>query len=41
LFGKIPEKDESVRWENLLFVIADVDGNKINTVRVERSGSAE
>ena len=34
LFGKIPERYEKVRWKNFDFIIQDMDGHKINTVKI-------
>ena len=34
LFGKIPVRYEKVRWNNFDFIIQDMDGHKINTVKI-------
>lgn len=34
LFGKIPVKYEKVSWENVDFIIQEMDGHKIKTVKV-------
>ncbi len=34
LFGKIPVKYEKVSWEGFDFVIQDMDGHKINTIKI-------
>jgi hemolysin C len=34
LFGKIPVRYEKVRWKNFDFIIQDMDGHKINTVKI-------
>ena len=34
LFGKIPVRYEKVRWKNFAFIIQDMDGHKINTVKI-------
>ncbi len=34
LFGKIPVRYEKVRWQNFDFIIQDMDGHKINTVKI-------
>jgi CBS domain containing-hemolysin-like protein len=37
LLGKIPEQGECAEWENHTFEVTDVDGHKINTVRIGKS----
>lgn len=32
LFGKIPEKDETIEYKNLVFKIKDIEGTKINRI---------
>ncbi|MCL2130035.1 MAG: hemolysin family protein [Treponema sp.] len=39
LFGKIPVKYEKVEWEGHDFIIQDVEGHKINTVKIVRGKS--
>ena len=34
LFGKIPVRYEKVRWKNFDFIVQDMDGHKINTVKI-------
>ena len=34
LFGKIPVKYEKVSWKNFDFIIQDMEGHKINTVKI-------
>ncbi|MEL3906818.1 MAG: hemolysin family protein [Treponema sp.] len=34
LFGKIPVRYEKVSWNNFDFIIQDMDGHKINTVKI-------
>jgi Hemolysins and related proteins containing CBS domains len=34
LFGKIPVKHEKVSWKNFDFIIQDMEGHRINTVRI-------
>ena len=34
LFGKIPVRYEKVRWKNFDFIVQDMDGHKINTVKL-------
>jgi CBS domain containing-hemolysin-like protein len=34
LFGKIPVKYEKVSWKNFDFVIQDMEGHRINTVKI-------
>ncbi len=36
LFGKIPVKFEKVSWKNFDFVIQDMDGHRINTVKIAK-----
>jgi CBS domain containing-hemolysin-like protein len=38
LFGKIPVKYEKVSWENIDFIIQEMDGHKIKTVKVVIKG---
>jgi len=37
LFGKIPEKSEKKEYDGTSFIIQDVDGNKIKSVKIELS----
>ncbi|MDR2521163.1 MAG: hemolysin family protein [Spirochaetaceae bacterium] len=37
LFGKIPEREETVRYADFDFIIQDIDGRKINTVKIIKS----
>ena len=41
LFGKIPVKDEKAVWEGHDFIIQDVEGHKINTVKIILSEKEE
>jgi CBS domain containing-hemolysin-like protein len=44
LFGKIPVRFEKIRYDNLEFIIQNVDGHKIKTVKVvvnEKQGETE
>jgi CBS domain containing-hemolysin-like protein len=34
LFGKIPAKNEKIRYNNLDFIVHDIDGRKINSIKV-------
>ena len=34
LFGKIPVRYEKVRWKDFDFIVQDMDGHKINTVKI-------
>ena len=34
LFGKIPVRYEKVRWKNFDFIVQDMGGHKINTVKI-------
>jgi CBS domain containing-hemolysin-like protein len=34
LFGKIPVKHEKASWEGIDFIVQDIDGHKINTVKI-------
>ena len=34
LFGKNPVRYEKVRWKNFDFIVQDMDGHKINTVKI-------
>lgn len=34
LFGKIPVKYEKVSWKNLDFIVQDMEGHRINTVKI-------
>jgi magnesium and cobalt transporter len=34
LFGKIPVKHEKVSWNNFDFIVQDMEGHRINTVRI-------
>ena len=34
LFGKIPVKNEEVRYKNYCFIIQEMDGHKINTIKI-------
>jgi CBS domain containing-hemolysin-like protein len=34
LFGKIPAKNEKVHYNNLIFIIHDMDGRKINSIKL-------
>jgi CBS domain containing-hemolysin-like protein len=36
LFGKIPSRYEKVSWQDLDFIIQDMDGHKIKTVKIVR-----
>jgi CBS domain containing-hemolysin-like protein len=36
LFGKIPAKYEKVSWEDFDFIVQDMEGHKVNTVKVIR-----
>ena len=38
LFGRLPLKGESVRWDGFAFVVEKIQGARIQTVRVERTG---
>jgi len=40
-FGKIPVRYEKVRWNDLDFIIQDMDGHKIRTVKIVRVQHAE
>ncbi len=37
LFGKIPTKYEKIKWENYDFIVQDMDGHKVNTVKIIRN----
>jgi CBS domain containing-hemolysin-like protein len=41
LFGKIPSRYEKVAWNNLDFIIQDMDGHKIKTVKIVRRPDGE
>ena len=41
LFGKIPVRYEKVNWQNLEFIVQDMDGRKINSVKIIRSDAAQ
>ena len=34
LFGKIPSRGEKISWNDFDFVINDMEGNRINSVKV-------
>lgn len=34
LFGKIPVKYEKITWENFDFIIQDMEGHKVNTIKI-------
>jgi CBS domain containing-hemolysin-like protein len=36
LFGKIPAKYEKVSWNDFDFVVQDMEGHKVNTLKVLR-----
>jgi CBS domain containing-hemolysin-like protein len=38
LFGKIPVKYEKVTWNNYDFIVQDMEGHKVNVIKVIRSG---
>lgn len=40
-FGKIPVRYEKVRWNDLDFIIQDMDGHKIKSVKIVRVNHAE
>jgi len=40
LFGKIPVKFEKVQYENLDFVIQDMEGHKIKTIKIVKRNDA-
>ncbi|MDR1787906.1 MAG: hemolysin family protein [Treponema sp.] len=40
LFGKIPVKHEKVTWEGVDFIVQDMEGHKINTVRISAHAAA-
>ena len=37
LFGKIPVRYEKVRWKNFDFIVQDMDGHKVKTVKIVRN----
>jgi CBS domain containing-hemolysin-like protein len=37
LFGKIPVKYEKVTWNNYIFIVQDMEGHKVNVIKVIRS----
>lgn len=41
LFGKIPELHESIRWNDLLFVVKALDGHKIQQIKIIRDAADE
>ena len=41
LFGKIPVRYEKVRWKNFDFIVQDMDGHKINTVKIAAVNDGE
>ncbi len=40
-FGKIPTRYEKIEWENIVFVVQQIDNHKINTVKMTINNSAE
>ena len=42
LFGRIPVKYEKISWENFEFIIQDMEGHRVNLIKViKKSGSEE
>ncbi|MCX7025011.1 MAG: hemolysin family protein [Spirochaetes bacterium] len=41
LFGKIPSRYEKAAWKNLEFIIQDMDGHKITSVKIIRGHAME
>lgn len=40
LFGKIPVKYEKVTWNSYAFIVQDMEGHKVNVIKVIRSGQS-
>ena len=40
-FGKIPARYEKVTWNNLDFIVQDMDGHKVNSIKLVRRNEAK
>jgi len=41
LFGKVPVKYEKSTWKNYDFIVQDMEGHRINVIKVIRNGDDE
>ncbi|MCH5288326.1 MAG: HlyC/CorC family transporter [Treponema sp.] len=41
LFGRIPASEESIRWNNYEFIIQDMEGHRVNLIKVIRHDEAD
>ena len=36
LFGKIPAKEEKIKWNNFEFIVQDMQGHRVNLIKVTK-----